>query len=88
MFEVITREELLKIIRDTLDEMYSSHRSRSWKSCIEKAAIAERLIKLIEVADCGSHGGYDPEDPNCGRHNFGLDGLSSRYNWLTKKPKK
>lgn len=42
---------------------------------------AEALIELLESHDCGSIGGFDPEDPKCGKHS----GLETRFKWLKKK---
>lgn len=42
---------------------------------------AEAMIELLESHDCGSIGGFDPEDPKCGKH----ADIYSRYEWLKRK---
>lgn len=42
---------------------------------------AEALIALLEIHDCGSYGGFDKDDPKCGKHNS----LDTRFKWLKKK---
>ena len=44
---------------------------------------AEVMIELIESHDCGSIGGFDPEDPKYGKHGD----VYSRYEWIKRKHK-
>lgn len=54
-------------------------------STVVKIGCAQSLIELLESEDCGSWGGYDSRDPQCGNHGFNtncIKNIESRYKWL------
>jgi len=79
-----TRDDILKSIKYHLDS------AKSWGGihgdflvAAKHQIKAEVMIELIESHDCGSIGGFDPEDPKYGKHGD----VYSRYEWIKRKHK-
>jgi len=76
-----------EVILDKIERHLNSAKhwgSGDYMSAAMQELQARSLIELLESHDCGSIGGFDKEDPKCGRHG---DDLASRFKWLKKKSK-
>lgn len=80
--QVPSRKKIIEAIEDAfrMEKQWKGSRT-SYHCAAEYAARAKGLIELLEVHDCGSIGGFDPEDPNKGKRNS----LESRLEWLKEK---
>jgi len=74
----ISRLVILQEIADDLHGLIGWAESMSFDTAQKYNAHAESLIELLEVADCGSIGGFDDgQKYNCN--------LFYRWDWLVKK---
>ena len=80
------RKKILEQIDRYLKQVEQHHKSQSFAYALKYHAKAEALIELLEGQDCGSYGGYDRDDPNCGKY-YGdsMQTLKSRFQWLKDK---
>ncbi len=79
-----TRIAILKAIAQELASIHSWTEPPSFpayaSSAAESTHKAEAMMNLLEEADCGSHGGFDPECAQAGDLTF-----SERFIWLVMK---
>jgi hypothetical protein len=59
----VTREVILKNIAKYLDSAKQWRNGHQFDNAYKYASKAEALIELLEVQDCGSVGGFDPDNP-------------------------
>lgn len=82
----INRDVILKEIKSSIKSAKRSAKFENYSEALKHKAVAFAFIRMLEVLDCGSHGGYDPADPMCGRHGFNnLNTAESRFDWLVNK---
>lgn len=76
----------IKKIFDTIEHDFAMVKQwkglECWDWVIHYETRIQCLIELIEVLDCGSHGGFDSRDPMRGKHGYKTKGLRSRFEWL------
>lgn len=78
---VFDRKVILKAARSHLQQVDQWAEMLSWGRAAHYAAKAEACIELVEVADCGSVGGFDVGQDRDGV----LWTLDKRLKWLEAK---
>jgi len=75
---LMTRLEMLVEIGEAFLQCCQWSEMHDYKGALKYYCLAEKLIDIIEVKDCGSIGGFDEGQPD------GLD-LFGRYEWIFNK---